>query len=127
MTEQSETSLLKKYIETLQKSFVDLESTGEHISEERTVRILLNGILDNCLEAAKNQVLATQALHDTFENATNFLSQALDSKVSYSAVTRKAQISSLNTNTDPPQGHHNRGRLNKSVVGQTTRPYVPVK
>ena len=46
---------------------MDLESTGEHISEERKVRILLNGILDNCLEAAKNQVLAMQALHDTFE------------------------------------------------------------
>ena len=80
----------EKYIETLQKSFVDLESTGEHISEERKVRILLNGISDNRLEAAKNQVLTTQALHDTFENATNFLSQVLDSKVSYSAVTCKA-------------------------------------
>ena len=55
-----------------------------------------------------------QALHDMFENATNVLSQALDSKVSYSAVTCKARISSLNTNNDPPQGHPNRGRLNKS-------------
>ena len=73
----------EKYIKTLQKSFVDLESTGEHKSEERKVRILLNGISDNCLKAAKNQVLATQALHDMFENATNFLSQVLDSKVSY--------------------------------------------
>ena len=104
----------EKYIKTLQKSFVDLKSTGEHISEERKVRILLNGISDNHLKAVKNQVLAMQALHDTFENATNFLSQALDSKVSYSAVPRNTRISSLNTNTDPPQGHLNRGRLNKS-------------
>ena len=49
-----------------------------------------------------------------FENATNFLSQVLDSEVSYSVVTCKARISSLNTNTNPPQGHPNRGRLNKS-------------
>ena len=51
-----------------------------------------------------------------FENATptNFLSQVLDSEVSYSVVTRKARISSLNTNTNPPQDHPNRGRLNKS-------------
>ena len=93
---------------------MDLESTGEQISEERKVRILLNGISDNHLKATKKQVLATQALHDTFENATNFLSQALDSKVSYSAVTCTDQISSLNTNTDSSQGHPNRGRLIKS-------------
>ena len=48
------------------------------------------------------------------KNATNFLFQALDSKVSYSAVTRKARISSLNTITNIPQGYPNRGRLNNS-------------
>ena len=48
------------------------------------------------------------------KNATNFLFQALDSKVSYSEVTRKARISSLNTITNIPQGYPNRGRLNNS-------------
>ena len=66
----------EKYAETLQRAFVDLQSTQEEVSEERKVRVLLNGILDPRLEAAKNQVIASNHLQSTFEVATNFLNRA---------------------------------------------------
>ena len=66
----------EKYAETLQRAFVDLQSTQEEVSEERKVCVLLNGILDPRLEAAKNQVIASNHLQSTFEVATNFLNWA---------------------------------------------------
>ena len=47
----------EKYIETLQKSFVDLRSTGEHISEERQVRILLMGSRTTASKLPKTRYL----------------------------------------------------------------------
>ena len=87
----------EKYAKTLQRAFIDLQSTQEEVSEERKVRVLLNGILDPRLEAAKNQVIASNHLQSTFEVATNFLNQALDSKISYSAVNHKSRISTVTT------------------------------
>ena len=87
----------EKYAEALQRAFVDLQSTQEEVSEERKVCVLLNGILDPRLEAAKNQVISSDHLQSTFEIATNFLSQALDSKISYSTVNHKSRISTVTT------------------------------
>ena len=87
----------EKYAKTLQRAFIDLQSTQEEVSEERKVCILLNGILDPRLEAAKNQVIASDHLQSTFEIATNFLSWALDSKISYSTVNHKSRISTVTT------------------------------
>ena len=64
--------------------------------EERKVCILMSGISDSCLEAAKKQVLATPLLRQTFEAPSNFIVEAMDNKVSYSAPTRKSQISAVN-------------------------------
>ena len=99
----------EKYAETLQRAFVDLQSTQEEVSEERKVHVLLNGILDPRLEAAKNQVIASEHLQSTFEIATNFLNWALDSKISYSTVNCKSRISTVTTGRG---GGHNsrRGR-----------------
>ena len=87
----------EKYTETLQRAFIDLQSTQEKVSEERKIHVLLNGISDRRLEAAKNQVIASNHLQSTFEIATNFLNQALDSKISYSAVNCKSRISTVTT------------------------------
>ena len=57
-------SSFEKYAETLQRAFVDLQSTQE-VSEERNVCVLLNGISDPRLEAAKNHVIASDHLQST--------------------------------------------------------------
>ena len=82
----------EKYTETLQRVFIDLQSTQEEVSEERKNHVLLNGISDPRLDAAKNQVIASNHLQSTFEIATNFLNRALDNKISYSAVNCKSRI-----------------------------------
>ena len=87
----------EKYAETLQRAFIDLQSTQEEVSEERKVHVLLNGISDPRLEAAKNQVIPSDHLQSNFEIATNFLNQALDSKISYSAVNCKSRLSTVTT------------------------------
>ena len=56
----------EKYAETLQRAFIDLQSTQEEVSEERKVHVLLNGISDPRLEAAKNQVIPSDHLQSNF-------------------------------------------------------------
>ena len=120
----------ERFIETLQRAFTDLESTGEAVSEERKVRILLTGIADARLESAKNQILATPTLRATFETASNFLAEVLDSKVSYSASNRKqARISSIQSQ-NKGKGRNNNGRNNKKNEDKekeelTDRYYTP--
>ena len=86
-----------KYSKTLQRAFIDLQSTEEEVSEERKVCVLFNGISDPRLEAAESQVIASDHLQSTFEVATNFLNWALDSKISYSTVNHKSRISTATT------------------------------
>ena len=99
----------EKYIESLQRAFTDLESTGEMVSNERKVRILLLGVSDPRLESAKNTILATPSLRANFEVASNYLAEILDSKVSYSASTRKARISSIQHNKNGNGGNKKNG------------------
>ena len=117
----------ERYIETLQRAFTDLESTGETVSEERKVRILMTGTSDSRLESAKNQILATPFLRSTFENASNFLAEVLDSKVSYSAASRKqARISGVSTSTpNKGGGKNNKKNENKKEKEITDRYYKP--
>lgn len=70
----------ERYCETLQQAFTDIESTGELISENRKVRILMLGIRDERLATAKSQVTATPELKATFDGAVNFISQFLDER-----------------------------------------------
>ena len=95
----------ERYIETLQRAFADLESTGEFVSHERKVRVLMTGVHDPRLESAKNTILATPDLRATFETAANYMAEVLDNKVSYSATTRKARISAVQTNKNGQNGN----------------------
>lgn len=87
---KSRSFTFEKYCEVLKGAFTDVESTGEDVSEQRKVRILLHGIHDSRLQQAKSQVLATPNLKSTFDNAVNFIAQFLDEKRSYTS-TQKMQ------------------------------------
>ena len=117
----------ERYIETLQRAFTDLESTGETVSDERKVRILMTGVNDPRLESAKNQILATPTLRATFESASNFLAEVLDNKVSYSAANRKqARISSVNYTPNKGKGKNNKNNKNtEEKKDLTDRYYKP--
>ena len=108
----------ERYIKTLKRAFTDLESTGENVSEERKVRILMTGTSDSRLDSAKNQILATPFLRSTVENASNFLAEVLDSKVSYSPASRKqARISGVSTSTlNKGSGKKNENKKEREVT-----------
>ena len=104
----------EKYIESLQRAFTDLESTGEFVSNERKVRVLMTGVHDPRLESAKNTILATPELRVSFEVASNYMAEVLDNKVSYSATTRKARISAVQVNYKKNGGQGNNKNNNKN-------------
>jgi hypothetical protein len=96
----------EQYSTKLKGAFSDIEATGEIVSETRKVRVLLLGLLDPRLKAAKQTVMATPALHDTFDHAVNFLSQAVDTEKSLAGAQRGGRnISDVNT----AGGRGNRG------------------
>ena len=68
----------ERFCERLQGTFTDLAATGEIVSQERQVQVLLQGITDPLLQTAKAQVLATPGLSATFESTLNFISQFAD-------------------------------------------------
>ena len=106
----------EKYIESLQRAFTDLESTGEFVSNERKVRVLMTGIHDPRLESAKNTILATPELRASFETASNYMAEVLDNKVSYSATTRKARISAVQTNNRKNNGGTPNNKNKKKTI-----------
>ena len=110
----------EKYIESLQRAFSDLESTGEFVSEERKIRILLTGIHDSRLESAKNQILATPTLRLSFEVASGYLAEVQDNKVSFSATTRRAKISAIHSNNKKNNKGNNKGN-NKNKQDTPTK------
>lgn len=99
----------ERYCETLKGAFSDIEATEEIVSETRKVRILLTGILDNRLNQAKSQVLATPDLKATFESAANFIAQFLDEKKSYSQGQRN-NIQQRNVSAYGSSSGRGRGR-----------------
>ena len=116
----------EKYLETLQQAFVDLSSTGELVSKEHKLRIFLNRITNGRLSATKNQVRASAHLWTTFEAASNYILEVLDSEISYSANNRKAKISALKTTKgdkkNPPKNscyknNPQKSKDNKEVTG----------
>ena len=95
-------------MDTFQHAFTDLTAMGELVSKDHKVRVLMNGISDQWLEAAKNQVLATAHLKAMFKAAYNFMAEALGNKVSYAgSVVRKVRISiTTTTNREFTGGQH---------------------
>lgn len=100
----------ERYCETLQQAFTDIESTGETISENRKVRILMLGIRDDRLATAKSQVTATAELKATFDGAVNFISQFLDE--------RRALTNQVNPPRNVSMASVNPGRSNGNGRGR---------
>ena len=108
---KARTFTFERYCERLNNAFTDLEESGETVDVERKIRILLRGITDPTLEAAKNQVLATAALRETFESAVNYIAQFADRKSSLD-ITRSRNVSSLQMQRGRMSGRGRGGRTN---------------
>jgi hypothetical protein len=93
----------------LNNAFTNLEESGETVDMERKVRILLSGIIDPTLVAAKNQVLATATLRTTFESAVNYIAQFADRKSSID-TNHSRNLSSLQMQRERVGGSAGRGR-----------------
>jgi hypothetical protein len=91
---KARTFTFERYCERLNNAFTDLEQSGETVDTEQKIRIFLRGIIDPTLEAAKNQVLATTALRETFESAVNYVAQFADRKASLD-TNRSRNLSSI--------------------------------
>jgi hypothetical protein len=113
---KARTFTFERYCERLNNAFTDLEESGETVDVERKVRILLRGITDPTLEAAKNQVLATAALRTTFESAVNYIAQFADRKSSID-TNRTRNLSSLQTQRGRGGNSAGRGRAGGGRFG----------
>jgi len=124
---KARTFTFEKYCERLNNAFTDLEQSGETVDVERKVRILLRGITDPTLEAAKNQILATATLRETFESAVNYIAQFADRKSSLD-VTRSRNLSSLQVQRGrggaAGRGRGRGGRLGMGRGGRDNRSNV---
>jgi hypothetical protein len=63
------------YCAALNTAFTDLETTGELVSDERKMRVLLKGLIDPKLEAAKAQVMGNDRLKNDFDAAVNWIAK----------------------------------------------------
>jgi hypothetical protein len=63
------------YCAALNTAFTDLEATGELVSDERKMRVLLKGLIDLKLEAAKAQVMGNDRLKNDFDAAVNWIAE----------------------------------------------------
>jgi hypothetical protein len=78
---KSRSFTFKKYCESLQLAFTNIEGTGESVSESRKLREVLQGITDARLSSAQSQVLASPNLQ-TYNAAVNFIEQFLNQRQS---------------------------------------------
>jgi hypothetical protein len=82
------------YVTIHQEAYEDLEQYGEHISDEKRVRDLLQGIKDPTINAAKEAILANPNLRSNFHNAVTHLATSLQLNLS---LQDSRNISSLTT------------------------------
>jgi hypothetical protein len=92
------------YVTIHQEAYKDLEQYGETISEDKRVWDLLQGIKDPTAKAARETVLATPHLRNSFTNAVTHLAPSLQLNLS---VQDPWNISV--TNTSAGQGDSNHG------------------
>lgn len=97
----------ESYITTLQKSFTDLEATGEAVAEERKVRVLLRGITASTMQSAVQTVNATRHLKSNYEDAVNYLAEANDT--SKAMASAKRNVSSISNSTSKKNGSTSNG------------------
>lgn len=114
------TFTFEHYTGALNNAFADIEISGEQVSEIRKVRILLNGIRDARLNAARNQVLATPKLEETFEAAANYIAQFADKVASTAKPKVIADVATTSTSASTrskQSNNSNRKRSNQTQGG----------
>ncbi len=83
------------YVSIHQEAYEDLEQYGEHISEEKRVRDLLQGLKDPSINAAKEAILSNPNLRSNFTSAITHLATSLQLNLSLQDIRN---ISGINTN-----------------------------
>jgi hypothetical protein len=86
-----------------------LEECGEVTSEDRKVRIFLRGLRSPELTQAKSQILATQALYSSMDEAMNFAKTIENANESTKGVAHR-NISSVETGGDEKGGGKFKGK-----------------
>jgi hypothetical protein len=77
----------------------NLEESGETVDVEWKIHILLQGITDLTLEAARYQGLTTAMLCATFESTVNYIAPFADQKSSKQKEQREHLTKTLNKHT----------------------------
>jgi hypothetical protein len=98
------------YVTIHQEAFEDLEQYGEHISEEKRVRDLLQGIKDPTITAAKEAILANPNLRGNFSNAVTHLATSLQLNLSLQENRNVSGLSSAGRGRGRGRGGGGRGR-----------------
>jgi hypothetical protein len=95
------------YVTVHQEAYEDLEQYGEHVSEEKRVRDLLQGIKDPTVNAAKEAILANPNLRSNFTNVVTHLATSLQLNMS---LQDSRNISSIMSGQHGRGGRGGRGR-----------------
>jgi hypothetical protein len=98
------------YVTIHQEAYEDLEQYGEHISEEKRVRDLLQGIKDPTINAAKEAILANINLRSNFTNAVTHLATSLQLNLSLQDSRNISSITSSKYTRGGRGGRNGRGR-----------------
>jgi hypothetical protein len=85
---------LEDYCGKLKKAFADLEDCGEATSEDRKVRVFLKGLRSPDLQAARNQIIATNTLYSSVDAAMNY-TKTIENANDSTKGTANRNISSL--------------------------------
>jgi len=98
------------YVTIHQEAYEDLEQDGEHVSEEKRVRDLLQGIKDPSINAAKEAILANANLCSKFVSAVTHLATSLQLNLSLQDSHNIGSITSGRNDRGPQGGRGGRGR-----------------
>jgi hypothetical protein len=97
------------YVTIHQEAYEDLEQYGEHVSDEKRVRDLLQGIKDPTVNAAKEAILANPNLCSNFTYAVTHLATSLPLNMSLQE-SRNISLLTSGRNTRGGRGGRRRGR-----------------
>jgi hypothetical protein len=106
------------YVTIHQEAYGDLEQYGEHISEEKRVCDLLQGIKYPTVNAAKEAILANPNLRGNFSNAVTHLSTSLQLNLSLQDSRNISGVTSRSRGRGRSPGGRGRGGRGRGRGGR---------
>ena len=103
-------STYEKYCKVLVQAFNDIEETGEEVTEERKMCMLLKGLNDPRCESAKNTIHILTSLRNNIANAMDMLAEVLGNIVSFTNPAKRNVSSQGTTHAPSRGGRGDRGR-----------------